>query len=219
MVQEVVESVEECVARAAGLARGGGRCVLGITGAPGAGKSTVARLVVEALGGLAVYVPMDGFHLAQVELARLGRTARKGAPDTFDADGYVALLRRVREGVGATVYAPEFRRDLEEPIAGAIAVEASTPLVVTEGNYLLLDEGPFAAVAGLLDESWYVEVPEDLRMNRLVDRHRAFGKTPAAAREWAYGSDQRNAVLVQGARERAGVLVNLAGDGGAQASR
>ncbi|GIG67472.1 nucleoside/nucleotide kinase family protein [Phytomonospora endophytica] len=208
-----MESVEGCVARAGVLARGGGRRVLGITGAPGAGKSTVARRVVAALGDLAVYVPMDGFHLAQVELARLGRTARKGAPDTFDADGYVALLRRVRDvgNVGdATVYAPEFRRDLEEPIVGAIAVEASTPLVVTEGNYLLLGEGPFGAVAALLDESWYVEVPEDLRMNRLVERHRAYGKTPAAAREWAYGSDQRNAVLVEGARERAGVLVSLA---------
>jgi len=207
----VVESVAECVVRAEGLARGGRRRVLGITGPPGAGKSTVAQRVVATLGELAVYVPMDGFHLAQVELARLGRTARKGAPDTFDADGYAALLRRIQEDPGATVYAPEFRRDLEEPIAGAVAVEPSVPLVVTEGNYLLLADGPFGAVSALLDESWYVEVPEDLRMSRLVERHRAYGKTPAAAREWAYGSDQRNAVLVEGARERADVLVSLAG--------
>lgn len=171
----------------------------------------MARRVVASLAELAVYVPMDGFHLAQVELARLGRTERKGAPDTFDADGYVALLRRIQEDFGSTVYAPEFRRDLEEPIAGAVAIEPSVPLVVTEGNYLLLADGPFGAVAGLLDESWYVEVPEDLRMSRLVERHRAYGKTPAAAREWAYGSDQRNAVLVEGARERADVLVSLAG--------
>ncbi|MEV0645391.1 nucleoside/nucleotide kinase family protein [Phytomonospora sp. NPDC050363] len=205
-----MESVAECVERAEMLARVAGRRVLGITGAPGAGKTTVARRVAAAMGERAVYVPMDGFHLAQAELLRLGRADRKGAPDTFDAAGYAALLRRVREGE-ETVYAPEFRRDLEEPIAGAIAITPSVPLIVTEGNYLLLEEGPFGAVAALLDESWFVDVAEDLRMSRLVDRHKAFGKSPEAAHEWAYGSDQRNAVLVEGARDRVDVLVRLGG--------
>lgn len=182
--------------------------MLGVVGAPGAGKSTIARRVVDALGEAAVYVPMDGFHLAQTELVRLGRAERKGSPDTFDAAGYVALLRRLREG-GETVYAPKFRRDLEEPIAGAIAVPPETPLVVTEGNYLLLDEGPFARVAPLLDESWYVDVEDGLRLERLVERHRVFGKSPEAAHEWAHGSDQRNAELVAASRERADVVVRL----------
>ncbi|GLZ76053.1 nucleoside/nucleotide kinase family protein [Actinorhabdospora filicis] len=181
--------------------------MLGVVGAPGAGKSTIARRVVAALGAAAVYVPMDGFHLAQTELARLGRAGRKGAPDTFDADGYVALLRRLREPGGAVVYAPEFRRDLEEPIAGAVPVPPGVPLVVTEGNYLLLDEGPFAGVAALLDESWYVEVEDGLRLARLVERHRVYGKSPEAAREWAHGSDERNAALVAASRGRADVVV------------
>ncbi|WP_285661252.1 nucleoside/nucleotide kinase family protein [Actinorhabdospora filicis] len=207
MAPAVIGSVTACVERAARLAASGGRRVLGVVGAPGAGKSTIARRVVAALGAAAVYVPMDGFHLAQTELARLGRAGRKGAPDTFDADGYVALLRRLREPGGAVVYAPEFRRDLEEPIAGAVPVPPGVPLVVTEGNYLLLDEGPFAGVAALLDESWYVEVEDGLRLARLVERHRVYGKSPEAAREWAHGSDERNAALVAASRGRADVVV------------
>ena len=209
-VSDVVESMIECLSRAEVLASAGGRRVLGITGAPGSGKSTLALRVVAALGERAVYVPMDGFHLAQVELSRLGRAARKGAPDTFDADGYAALLARVRaQRDGAVVYAPEFRRDLEEPIAGAIPVGPDVPLVVTEGNYLLLSDGPFSAVSPLLDESWYVEVPEDVRMTRLVERHRAYGKSSEQARAWAYGSDQRNADLVAASRDRADLVVRL----------
>ncbi|MDQ4104710.1 MAG: nucleoside/nucleotide kinase family protein, partial [Actinomycetota bacterium] len=129
----------DLVARAQGLAQCDGRRILGITGAPGAGKSTVARRLVKALAGAAVLVEMDGYHLAQVELERLGRVERKGAPDTFDAAGYVALLRRLRTPDAATVYAPEFRRAIEEPVAGAVPVPPGVPLVITEGNYLLLD--------------------------------------------------------------------------------
>src|SRR5438067_2220717 len=134
----------ECIARAMALLASGGRRVLGIAGAPGSGKSTLARAVADSLGEQAVVVPMDGFHLANAELARLGRAARKGAPDTFDAAGYVALLRRLRSApvTRETVYAPAFRREIEEPVAGAIAVPPDVPLVITEGNYLLLHEAP-----------------------------------------------------------------------------
>ena len=100
---------------------------------------------------------MDGFHLAQEELVRLGRRDRMGAPDTFDAAGYVALLRRLRAGGEEVVYAPAFRREIEEPIAGAIAVPPTVPLVVTEGNYLLLDGAGWTGVRALLDEAWYVD--------------------------------------------------------------
>ena len=132
---------------------------LGITGAPGAGKSTLAAEVVEALGEDAVLLPMDGFHLAQVRLEQLGLTATKGAIDTFDGGGFVHLLRRVRAADEEVVHAPTFRRDLEEPIAGAIAVYRSTPLVVVEGNYLLAEDPPWDEVAGLLDEVWFVPAP------------------------------------------------------------
>ncbi|MGA9311567.1 MAG: nucleoside/nucleotide kinase family protein, partial [Pseudonocardiaceae bacterium] len=142
----------DLLARAQALADGRGRRILGITGAPGAGKSTLARRLVDALDGAAVLVGMDGYHLAQSELRRLDRAERKGAPDTFDAAGYVALLRRLRNLDAGTVYAPEFRRAIEEPIAAAVPVPIGLPLVVTEGNYLLLDTPPWSAVRGLLDE-------------------------------------------------------------------
>jgi pantothenate kinase len=200
----------ELVERARRLACQGGRRILGITGAPGSGKSWLAAALVGALAPAAILVPMDGFHLANVELERLGRRDRKGAVDTFDAAGYVALLRRLRDGGEELVYAPEFRREIEEPIACAIPVSRETPLVVTEGNYLLVDRRPWGFVAELLDEAWYLEPPEHLRLQRLVDRHIAFGKEPAAAHAWSHGTDQRNAELIAGTRRHADLVVRLA---------
>jgi pantothenate kinase len=200
-------SFDALLARARALALPGRRRVLGLTGAPGAGKSTLAGRLVERLGALAVLVPMDGFHLAGVELDRLGRSARKGAPDTFDAAGYVALLRRLRELSDEVVYAPEFRRDLEEPIAGTIAVEPDVPLVVTEGNYLLLDTPPWAAVRQLLDDAWYLAPDDTARLAWLTERHVTFGRSPEAARAWATGTDERNARLVAATRARADLVV------------
>lgn len=198
------------LARAAALAAGGRR-LLGLAGPPGAGKSTLAQALVDALGERAVLVPMDGFHLAQAELERLGRADRKGAPDTFDADGFVALLARLRaQGPGdPVVYAPRFDRHLEEAIAGAIAVVAAVPLVVVEGNYLLHDEGAWAEVAGLLDDAWYLDLPDEARVGRLVARHVAHGRTPAAARDWVLRSDEANARLVTRGRTRAGLVVPM----------
>jgi pantothenate kinase len=197
------------LARARRLAAGGERRVLGIAGPPAAGKSTLAARLVHALGpDLARLVGLDGFHYAQVELARLGRADRKGAPDTFDADGFVALLERLRVSTDAVVYAPEFRREIEEPIACAVPVPRSVPLVVTEGNYLLLDDGPWARVRGLLDEAWYIAPADDpARVVRLIDRHVAFGRSPEAAREWVLRSDERNAQLIAPTAGRADLVV------------
>jgi len=204
----VIEDADALVARAHALAQQGERRILGIAGPPGGGKSTVARQVVAELGERARLVPMDGFHLAQAELVRLGRRERMGAPDTFDAAGYAALLTRLR-GPEAVVYAPEFRREIEEPIAGAIAVPHDVPLVVTEGNYLLLTDERWAPIRGLLDESWYVETDEELRVQRLIQRHIQFGKTPEYARAWVLRSDERNAELVKATAATADVLVRL----------
>jgi pantothenate kinase len=200
-------TVDQCLERARQLADSGQRRVLGIAGPPAAGKGVVTDRVLEALGGAAVQVPMDGFHLAEAELHRLGRHERKGAPDTFDAAGYVALLRRIR-AAEETVYAPEFHREVEESYAGSIAVPPDVPLVITEGNYLLLDQGPFAAVRDLLDEAWFL-VPDDrARVERLVRRHVRHGRSPEAAREWVQRSDERNAELIARTRPRADVLVD-----------
>jgi pantothenate kinase len=196
--------------RGRALAGAGGRRLLGIAGVPGAGKSRLAEELARSLGPAAVYVPMDGFHLANEELVRLSRRDRKGAPDTFDCAGYVALLRRLRAPEAEPcVYAPRFRREIEEPIAGAIPVLPEVPLVITEGNYLLVEGDGWGAVRALLDEAWYVEVAEELRIERLVARHHAFGKPADLARRWALGSDQRNAELVRATRARADLVVRL----------
>ncbi len=198
----------ELLARAQALADGDSRRILGITGAPGAGKSTVARQLVDALGSAAVLVGMDGYHLAQAELERLGRAERKGAPDTFDAAGYVALLRRLRTTDANTVYAPEFRRAIEEPIAGAVPVPPGIPLVVTEGNYLLLDTAPWSAIRGLLDEVWFLAPDERIRRRWLTARHRRYGRTAEQAVERTAGSDERNARLIAPAAARADLILD-----------
>ena len=191
-------------ARAQALLDRGGRVLLGLVGPPGAGKSTLAAALLAAFADVAQVVPMDGYHLANAELDRLGRRGRKGAPDTFDGAGYVALLRRLRaQGAGETVYAPEFRREIEEPIAGAIPVFPATRLVITEGNYLLLDDGPWADVAGLLHETWYVDIPDALRVGRLTDRHVQFGRSADAAAAWVAATDEPNARLIESTRDRA----------------
>jgi len=190
-----------------------GRVLLGITGAPGAGKSTLAAHVARLCGG--VVVPMDGFHLADVELVRRGLLDRKGAPETFDAWGYAALLARLRARPSHVVMAPGFARDLEQPLAGAIPVPPSAGLVVTEGNYLLLDDPSWLAARAELDAVWHVVTPDAVRLPRLVARHVAFGKSPADARAWVERVDQPNAALVEAARARADVVLDLAGWGAA----
>jgi pantothenate kinase len=199
---------EHLVDRARAL-MAGGRAVLGICGAPGAGKSTLAARLAEAVGPAAVVVPMDGFHLHDDELARLGLSDRKGAPETFDVAGYVALLRRLHIETDHVVYAPEFDRSREESIAGAIAVRPEHRLVVTEGNYLLHDAPGWASVRPLLDETWFVEQNERRRLERLVARHVEHGKPPDLAERWATVSDQANADLVARTRSAADVLVDI----------
>ena len=206
----VIDDLDALPARALQLIEGGRRAVLGIAGPPGGGKSTLAEMVVAELGDRAALVPMDGFHLAQPELRRLGRRDRMGAPDTFDAAGYVAMLARLRSQDDEVVYAPAFRREIEEPIAGALAIPRSVPLIVTEGNYLLLADGDWARVQPLLDEAWYVEMAEETRLEWLIQRHIAFGKAPDAARAWVMRSDQPNAAVVAATRERADMVVRLA---------
>ena len=193
-------------ARLDALVARGGRRIVGLVGAPGSGKSTLSEMIVAAFGSRAVAVPMDGFHLAQSELERLGRAARKGAPDTFDTGGYVALLRRIRQSADETVYAPAFRREIEEPVAGAIAVAPAVPLVVTEGNYLLLD-GPWASVRALLDETWFLDTDETRRDAWLLARHVSFGRTEDAARAWIEATDAPNARLIAASGEHADVRV------------
>ncbi|MBF4598081.1 nucleoside/nucleotide kinase family protein [Curtobacterium sp. VKM Ac-2889] len=194
-------TVDQAVERAVELAAGSDRTVLGIAGAPGAGKSTLARRIVTAVderlgAGTAVQVPMDGFHLSNVALDALGRHDRKGAADTFDADGYVALVRRLVAADEDVVWAPDFDRRVDEPVAGSIAVPRTTRLVVSEGNYLLDDTAPWSALPALFTETWFCAVDDGVRLDRLVGRHMRHGRDHDAARAWAVQVDGVNAARV-----------------------
>jgi pantothenate kinase len=186
----------------------GGRHIVGIVGPPGSGKSTFASAVAAAFAPDAVVLPMDGFHLAQRQLVRLGRANRKGAPDTFDVRGLIALLRRVRDDTGSnTVFAPDFDRSIEEPIAGAVAIEPGTGLILVEGNYLLHDD-EWIEIAPLLDESWYLDTPYETRTAWLLERHVRYGRDREAAMSWIAETDAPNALIVQQTQRRATRVIN-----------
>ena len=199
---ELIQSARRLSAQAS-------RTFLGVTGPPGSGKSTVAEQLIATLRTDAVLVSMDGFHLANDELLRLGRLDRKGAPDTFDAGGFVHLLRRLHDHDEAMVYAPRFDRSLEESIGSAVPVPAAVPLIIVEGNYLLHDAPGWNEVRGLLDECWYLEPGEEVRLARLVARHQRYGRNLTEAAERSYGSDQRNAELIMSTRSRASRVIEL----------
>ncbi|SHH23721.1 Panthothenate kinase [Jatrophihabitans endophyticus] len=210
-----IRGLAELVARVESLraASSAPRLLVGIAGPPGAGKTTLARALVRELAGAddwrgtrVAHVPMDGFHLADRELERLARRDRKGAPDTFDTAGYAALLRRVRDG--ETVWAPDFERDLEQPIAQGLPVVADARIVISEGNYLLLPEDGWPQVRELFDEVWFCRADPAVRRAKLVERHVRFGKEPEAARTWVAHTDDPNAALVTPTEAAADLVVD-----------
>lgn len=198
---------------ATGLVRDRRRAVLGVAGAPGAGKTTLVEALLVELAAAhgdewVAHLPMDGYHLSDAQLERLDALSRKGAADTFDGYGYAHVLRRVREHPQEDVYVPGFERTLEQPIAAALHIPPSARLVVTEGNYLLLPDPGWVAVRGLLTRVWYVDLPDPVRLARLTHRHEEFGKDPEAAAAWAHGPDQANAALVARTRDHADLVVS-----------
>lgn len=220
-------SFSELVAAARELCVPGQRQLLGITGAPGAGKSTLAaRLVAElnkSLGArpadnpgkkpdaCAVLLPMDGYHLSNRVLVEKGLRDQKGSPKTFDAPGYTEMLRRIKaqKPGDPSIYAPVYHRELEEAIAAEIEVTGDIELVISEGNYLLAQSEPWREVAQYFTEVWYLELDDTTRMNRLVKRHIEFGKNPEFARQWAEGSDQRNAEFIASTKHLAARIITL----------
>jgi pantothenate kinase len=200
-------TVEEAIERASALAAAG-RALLGIAGCPGAGKSTLSDAITGSVHS-SVVVPMDGFHMLNEDLVRLGRRDRKGAPDTFDADAYIAMLDRLRRQTIEVITAPRYDRAASAPVPDAIVVDPNVALMITEGNYLLLDQSPWGAVRPLLDEVWFVDVDDEVRVPRLIARHIEFGKSADEAREWVMRSDEANAALVAASRSRADVVVRL----------
>lgn len=156
----------------------------------------------------AIVVPMDGFHLAHSVLEERGHTKRKGAIHTFDGWGFLSLIKRLA-AADHMVFAPEYRREIEDPIAGAIPVDPRIPLVIVEGNYLLAEGPEWSQVRTYLAESWFIDIDEDVRLERLISRHIRFGRSPQAAREYALGSDQKNAELILETAGKADLVANI----------
>lgn len=197
----------QALQRARDFAGGDGRVLLGITGPPGAGKSTLVDALLAELAERARAAPMDGFHLDNQVLADLGRRGRKGAPDTFDVDGYAALLRRLRDRTDEIVYAPRFDRQIETTVAAALPIPRGVQLVIAEGNYLLHDRDGWRELDGLFDEVWYLDVPESERIRRLVQRRMSHGHGEAEAIAWVRDVDQVNAEIIERSKGRADLIV------------
>jgi pantothenate kinase len=207
----LLTSLDEVVDRARSLMTpmSGERKIVGLIGKPGAGKSTLSAQLIDQLGDQAAILNMDGYHLSNLSLRELGRADRKGAPDTFDALGFTDILKRVKNQVDQNIYFPVFDRAIEESISAQGVITPEIKLVITEGNYLLHNENNWGGVKELLDESWFIEVDDQIRIERLVNRHHKFGKSKADAHSWATGSDENNARIVAQTRELADVIINL----------
>lgn len=207
-----VAALDVLAARVAQSATPGIRFLLGIAGSPGSGKTTLSKALVKRINkhrrGAAAYVPMDGFHLANSTLDRLGIHNRKGALETFDGWGFLALLERVRIETDHTVYAPSFQRAVDEGVGGAIAIEAEAEIVIVEGNYLLATEEPWGQVRDRLDAVWFCSTPGDEREARLIDRHIRHGRSVEAATAWTRDVDGANAVLIEATQARADLVLS-----------
>lgn len=209
-------------ARAAGLALEagpGGRAVVGVAGAPGAGKSTLARAVADRTRALlrdadaCVVLPMDGFHLTRAQLAAMddpeAAKARRGAPFTFDAPAFVAAVRAAAVP-GAALSLPSFDHGVGDPVDGGVAVAAGAKVVLVEGNYVLLATPPWSALAndGIFTESWFVEIPNiDVAMARVFARQTRDGVPPGASMARIRANDRPNAELVAECVGRADIIV------------
>jgi fructokinase len=181
-------------ARIKALAVDSNRVIVAIAGAPGSGKSTFVEKLKNSLDS-AVVVPMDGFHLDNVTLQALNLIPRKGSPESFDVDGYISLLSRIKENKGS-VFAPTFDRKMDLSRAGAIEIPSHAKVVLTEGNYLLLDQEPWSSLKDIFDLSVYLDVPSEILHERLIQRWLDHGLSFDDAVIRAESNDLINASLV-----------------------
>jgi pantothenate kinase len=201
---------DSALERASMLENSSERFILGIVGKPGVGKSTFTDFLREHLSqDLLAILPMDGFHMSNEELLELGRRDRKGAPDTFDVASFTQTLAAIKVSDGEDIKFPIFKREIEASIPDAGVIPAKATLIIVEGNYLLHDQSGWEQVGGYLDESWYLQVDDELRMQRLIARHIAFGKSPEDAKDWSEGTDEANARVIDKSESKADFVVTL----------
>jgi pantothenate kinase len=186
------------------------RIIIGIVGKPGAGKSTVGQEVSKRFKYPAVStLSMDGYHLSNEELAALGRLDRKGAPDTFDSKGFTALIRSLKTQGSEAIRFPIFHREIEASIADEGIIEPEAKVIIVEGNYLLASDHGWGEVRELLDETFFISIDEQLRLERLIARHIRYGKSPDDAKAWSLGSDEANASYIERTRHLATNFLEL----------
>jgi pantothenate kinase len=186
------------------------RSIIGIVGKPGAGKSTVVSEIEKRFESSQVSViPMDGYHLSNEELIALGRRDRKGAPDTFDTQSFISLITNVKNNSELEHRFPIFHREIEASIENEGSVPSNAKVIVVEGNYLFSEELNWQGVFPLLDHTWFIEIDDEVRIERLIARHIRFGKTPEAAEYWSRGSDEANARFIELTAHRASNVINL----------
>lgn len=183
------------------------RVIVAIAGPPAAGKSTIAEELVSFLPeGSAAVVPMDGFHYDDRVLDQIGWRQRKGAPETFDLDGYESLLKRLK-AADADVAVPIFDRSMELSRGSAAIVPKEARFIITEGNYLLLDEAPWDKLAPLFDMTIFLDVPREEVERRLVQRWIDYGRGIEAGRAWIDSNDMPNVDRVLTKRRKADVTI------------
>jgi len=189
------------------------RIAIGLAGGPGTGKSTLAAEIVTMLNatkpGSAQLVPMDGFHMRHAKLEAMGQTDFKGAPHTFEGAAFVSFLHHLK-GAQAAVSGPGYSRQIEDVVDDAFTVGPDVRVLVVEGNYLLLTEGPFAGVKPLLDYAVFIDVPRDLVEARLLRRHAEAGLFGEERnRAHIARNDLPNYDLVSLSQDRADVVISL----------
>lgn len=194
--------------------RGSGRFLLGITGIPAAGKSTLAANLTKAINrqvaqDMAVVVPMDGFHYHNDILRRRNLLPLKGIPETFDGEGFVALVKRLAGEPEAVIGCPAYDRRLHNPVLDGICVVPGHKIIIIEGNYLLLDSKPWCELAALLHEIWFIDTPSSVTRGRLIRRHSRSGRTVAEAVRKIESTDRPNAELIRQSRSRADKVIML----------
>jgi pantothenate kinase len=203
-------SLEQLVEKANQLAQSGKRQILAVAGAPGSGKTTITRAIMAGLPvGSVVIAPMDGFHLSNATLINYDRRDRKGAWDTFDADGYINLLTRLKNQTEAVIHAPDFDRDIDESIGSAIPIDIHTPLILAEGTFLFSQYGSWPKLSPLLDQGWFVHLDSKARQERLITRHMKHGMSLQQATDWALGTDENNAKAVENDYLRADLSIKI----------